>query len=115
MAALTITCHGQEGTVFDYHAVDDDDLGPNEMGWILIVKNSTPPVAPQRVSAAEVYGDLVSMTLDPQEAREMVRAGTEKMRDLARERANTADDEEAAAWGERADVTAAQLEELAGA
>jgi hypothetical protein len=114
MAALTITLHGTDGSVFNYYAVDDEDLGPGEMGWTLIVENSPAPIAPQRVSAAEVYGDLVSMTLDPQEAREMVQAGTEKMRDLAREHAGTADAEEARAWGERADAMAAQLEELAG-
>ena len=105
MAALTITSHGLDGSVFNYHAVDDEDLGPGEMGWILIVKNSPTPIAPQRVSAAGVYGDLVSMTLDPQEAREMIQVGTEKMRDLARERARTA---------AAADAMAAQLEELAG-
>jgi hypothetical protein len=51
------------------------------------------------------------MTLDPQEAREMVQAGTEKMRDLARERASTAAAADAKAWGKCAN--AAELEELA--
>jgi hypothetical protein len=113
MAALTITLHGTDGSVFNYYAVDDEHLGPGEMGWILIVENSPTPIAPQRVSAAEVYGDLVSMTLDPQEAREMVQAGTEKMRDLARERASTAAAADAKAWGKCANAMAAELEELA--
>ena len=102
MAALSITCHGMDGSVFNYHAVNDEVLGPGEMGWILIVKNSPTPIAPQRVSAAEVYGDLVSMTLDPPEARVMVRAGTERCAILSRARQHDCSGG-CGGWGERAD------------
>jgi hypothetical protein len=82
------------------------------MGWILIVENSSDPIRPHKLSAAEAYGDLVSMEMPEYQAHASLSSFTKHMRELATDRANAHDGDETEAWQRRADQLTAQLEEL---
>jgi hypothetical protein len=83
-----ITTLGQDGTRFRYYAMHGDDVAPEHVGWVLVVDGKH-EMAPQRVSAAEVAGDLESMQVgdDLPWLLEILRSHTSDMLDelIARE------------------------------
>ena len=68
-----ITCHGHDGSVWRYYAIYGPDLEPEETGWVLVVDGIPSLRDPQRLTAAEVVGDVESMHADASAAVALVR------------------------------------------
>ena len=89
-----ITCHGQDGSTWRYHAVHGVEHTPQETGWVLVVENSPTPIEPQAITASEVLGDLKAMMPDDETVPVIVRMKTEEMLTTLKARAALFPDEE---------------------
>lgn len=79
MIQPTITAVGEDKeTIFKYYAYYGEHVPTHHVGWILVVDGPTPLPA-QRVSAAEVAGDLLSMKIDDDGMHYLLRTTTETM------------------------------------
>jgi hypothetical protein len=107
-----ITCAGRDGAVFHYHAVQRADLDRPFVSWVLVLEGSDPPLDPQRVTAAEVLGDLVSMEIRPDDAFAMVETNSERMLQFAREQRDGTSEDRRGDWQEIVSRLTAEIEEL---
>ena len=74
-----ITCHGIDGSVWRYYAIYGPDLAPEETGWVLVVTGVPGLEDAQRLTPAEVVGDVRSMVEDASMAEAITRMETEAM------------------------------------